>query len=279
MNEKNIKLFICCHSKINFVPSLFIPIQCGAAINPPVPDTLSDNKGDNISSKNREYCELTAHYYVWKNIEADFYGFCHYRRFFGFSANTKYPYLVCGKINENERRFFCTKEQLDIMLSEYCVISPRSENMGMPVKEHYCSSRFHYADDLELFLSILIKDFPQISDTALEYLSQNRQYFCNMFIMDKEHFFEYCQILFLTLFKFDKLKIMHGSFQSDRTDGYLGEIFTGIYISYLKKIGKKIKEIPRIDTNCTLKKKILYNFFPPESQRRFLAKKIVKSIL
>ena len=78
--------------------------------------------------------------------------------------------------------------------------------------------------------------------------------------------------------EFDSRKKLHGEFQSDRTDGYLGEIFTGIYFTYSRENGAKIKELPRLDTNCSVKKIIGYTLLPPESKRRFLAKRIAKKI-
>lgn len=278
MDHKKIMLFMCCHSLIEIIPPLLTPIQCGAEINTIIPDTLPDNNGDNISSKNREYCELTAHYYAWKNVKADFYGFCHYRRFFGFNITSKYPYKVYGKPSDSDRLFTYNMKQLVGILSEYSVIAPCPEDMGMTAKDHYCSSKFHYEEDLELFLKILNEKYPHISPYASAYLSQNKQYFCNMLIMDKRRFFEYCEMLFSILEQFDGQKNLHGDFNSDRTDGYLGEIFTGIYFTYISSQGEKIKELPRIDINCTFKKQLFYRLFPPETKRRFAAKRAAKHI-
>lgn len=44
---------------------------------------VHDNTGENIADKNGNYCELTALYWMWKNLPNEGrYGLCHYRRFF-----------------------------------------------------------------------------------------------------------------------------------------------------------------------------------------------------
>ena len=60
------------------------------------PNMVLDNTGDNISEKNKKYCELTTQYWAWKNVEADYYGFCHYRRFLIMKENN-------DKENKSER--------------------------------------------------------------------------------------------------------------------------------------------------------------------------------
>ncbi|MBQ8171106.1 MAG: DUF4422 domain-containing protein [Oscillospiraceae bacterium] len=274
-----IKLLMCCHKQYEIIPPMFEPILCGAEFHDASEWDIADNIGDNISHKNREYCELTAHYYAWKNETAEYYGFCHYRRFFCSPESTDMAYLTKGRLNDKaSKRLLGSEEYWRSLIESYDIIVPRSEDMGLAAREHYVTSAFHYSEDLQLFLEIMDGKAPFLSDVAEEYLCQNRQYFCNMFIMDKKHFFEYCEILFDILDEFDNRKTRHGDFQADRTDGYLGEIFTGIYINHCRRSGAKIMEVPRLDVFCGLKKRMVYLLMPPESSRRFLAKKIVKKI-
>ncbi|MBR6268426.1 MAG: DUF4422 domain-containing protein [Selenomonadaceae bacterium] len=39
-----------------------------------------DNTGKNISARNKQYCEMTATYWVWKNTHHTWKGIEHYRR-------------------------------------------------------------------------------------------------------------------------------------------------------------------------------------------------------
>lgn len=272
----NIKIFMCCHNSFDTVPPLCIPIQCGSAINPPIDGALPDNTGNNISKKNPEYCELTAHYYAWKNIDADYYGFCHYRRFFCFDESCKKPYIVRKKISKKDMALLGTEEKIEKLVQSCDIVIPRSEDMGGSAREHYITAKYHYEDDLEIFIRLLKEKYPQISECADQYLAQNRQYFCNMFIMRKEIFFEYCEMLFGILREFDKLKKVHEEFQEDRTDGYLGEIFTGIFVCYKTRNGLAVKDIVRLDTKCSLCKRIGYYLLLPETEWRFFGKRIAK---
>lgn len=274
----DIKIFMCCHKPFTYVPPMCIPTQCGSALHAKVDGAVYDDGGENISEKNPEYCELTAHYYVWKNIDADYYGFCHYRRFFCFDESVSKPYLAKNELSEKDVKLLGTEQSIKSIVESNDMIVPRSEDMGISVREHYDTSPHHYAEDLDLFIDILKQKNPRLKTDSDEYLQQQRQYFCNMFVMKREIFLEYCETLFDVLAEFDSRKKLHGDFQSDRTDGFLGELFTGIYINHCRKNGANILELPRIDVGCSLKKRGGCLILPPESKRRFLVKKAVKAL-
>ena len=87
--DPNIKIYVVCH-KPSYVPEnpYLCPIQVGTALSGnELEGMLHDNEGDNISDRNKTYCELTAQYWAWKNDDADYYGFFHYSRYIAFDPS------------------------------------------------------------------------------------------------------------------------------------------------------------------------------------------------
>ena len=80
----NVKILVCCHKQdVMASQEPYMPIHVGKALHPELDLGIQgDNTGDNISEKNPLYCELTALYWVWKNVDADYKGLFHYRRAF-----------------------------------------------------------------------------------------------------------------------------------------------------------------------------------------------------
>ena len=218
-NKPDIKIFVVCH-KPSFVPEnpYLFPIQVGAALSKRRLDgMLHDDEGDNISSKNKSYCELTAQYWAWKNIEADYYGFFHYRRYFSFDpdltrddgwGNIAYERITEKVLEEIKLQPNAMRD----LIQKYDVISvkgrryPRIKQKGntLNVYQEYGIADFQHRADLDVVLDVLGEKYPEFKQVADEYMHSNVAYECNMFIMKREVYHAYCQWLFNILFEAEK---------------------------------------------------------------------------
>ncbi len=268
----DIKLFVCCHKPVN-VPKhpLLVPLQVGAALaGEHFPGFLHDDAGDSISEKNRSYCELTGQYWAWKNVEADYYGFFHYRRYLYPNEAARLPYIIEGEptLQMLDRLGY---ERFAELIQKWDVVFPKGENMHIPVREHYASAPFHHVEDLNLAEQILAGRFPEYSDGAKGYLANTICYFGNIFVMKKQVFQEYCEWLFPILEEFDRQKDVSGyCAQERRVDGYLAERLLGIYRAYHQEL--RVLELPRVHfvekpvERCG--KQVVNMMLPPGSRRR-----------
>lgn len=276
----DIKLFVCCHQQTT-VPKhpLLIPIQVGAALSDSrFSDFLHDDSGDNISKKNRSYCELTAQYWAWKNIEADYYGFFHYRRYLYPNINARRPYRIDGEptVSRLDKLGYGAFEEL---IRKYDIIAPLGENMYVSVREHYASAPFHHLRDLELAGQIVRERNPEMAEAMEAYLSGTVCRFGNIYIMRRDVFRDYCGWLFPILEEFDsRADVSVYSPQERRADGYLAERLFGIYLTF-RQSGLKVLELPRVHF-CTgkeyVKRRLLNAALPPGSRRRARVKGLSK---
>lgn len=280
MNDK-ITIFVSCH-KYFPIPrnSLLAPIQVGAALTETrFPSFLTDDIGDNISNKNRSYCELTAQYWAWKNYEANYYGFFHYRRFLYPRPDEKRPYRIEGVPTKNllNRLGYGDFPQL---ICKYDMILPKGEDMHVPVRTHYGDAPYHHQRDLVLTEEIVREAYPMCADALERYLSGTEHFFGNIFIMRREVFQDYCVWLFPILAEFDRRADVstYGS-QERRVDGYLAERLLGIYSTWRRNELKTL-ELPRVhfvpDQRERLQLKTQYFMLPPGSRQRAWMKAIMQ---
>lgn len=214
----------------------------------PVPQgMLRDDAGEHISGKNRAYCELTVQYYAWKNVRADYYGFCHYRRYFSF-APRPLPEEDCGcpvfpYISPYLQRRLCMDEETirrrvegnDFLIAEGI---PVQALHARSVYDHYRRADGLHVRDLDLFLRILCRRHPYLAGAARSYMQGKVFYPCSMFLMKRVLFAEYASVLFDVLEAFEREADTGGySREGLRTPGHLGERFAGIYYTYLKQAG------------------------------------------
>ena len=102
----NIKILVAAHKQY-WMPedSVYLPLHVGAEGKADLGYT-KDNMGDNISAKNPNFCELTGLYWAWKNLEADYVGLVHYRRYFTRKEVHNYKSekgsdTACGRMGKN----------------------------------------------------------------------------------------------------------------------------------------------------------------------------------
>lgn len=193
--------------------SIYLPVHCGRAVSTLDPNslhwmeshTIGDNTGDNISNLNPYFCELTALYWAWKNYNRigspEQIGLCHYRRFFMDIGTTDEITVPIHYLNKTIRNQF---------------------------------NQHHNSDELSRAINAL--PYQDLKNDVETYLNQNKGFFFNMFVLPKELFFEYCDLIFPLLFKlfenshWEKLD----SYQK-RMPGFIAERLTGGIIYHFNK--------------------------------------------
>lgn len=277
----DLKLLVSCHQPF-FVPEhpFLVPVQVGTALRESrFEGFCHDDEGENISSKNLSYCELTALYWAWKNVSAKAYGLFHYRRYLYPDCREKQPYRM-----EKEPQLSLL-EQLDFdrlgdLAEQYDLILPKGENMYLSVREHYASAPYHHKKDLDLVEQIIRERWPEYVPAMDAYLSQSICYFGNICIMKKDVLQDYCSWLFDILSAFDDRCDMTGyGVQEKRVNGYLAERLLGVY-SFHHRQDLSILELPRLhfepDDKVRRKRKQINFLLPPGSKRRMLIKKYMR---
>lgn len=251
-NKPNIKIFIAYHKESPIIKNdCLIPIQVGRTLVKEKLDMIGDDTGDNISNKNSNYCELTALYWAWKNINADYYGLFHYRRLFDFLNNGSPFFYDFSKKTRNQ--FGWNNETIQKYCKNYDVISapivdvhpPNQSRKKISIYKLYKIS--HQESDLKKTLEIIKNNYPEYYKTAKKYISGKKSSYFNMIIMKKEIFKDYCQWLFSILFELEKqINISKDPYQS-RVFGFLAERLLNIYVRKLEENKNiKIKQISNI---------------------------------
>lgn len=221
------------HKKYDMPKSdIYLPIQVGASLS----DDLGyqkDNEGINISEKNKNYCELTGLYWLWKNKinDYDYIGLDHYRRYF---ASSNFG---------NKKDRIIDSKQLTKLLENNDVLLPRQRNYFIETNyTQYIHS--HHKEDLDLTRQI-IKD--KYSDYLKSYdyvMNLTKGHRFNMFVMKSDILNDYCTWLFDILFELEKrLDISNYDKNDARVFGFVSERLLDVYI---KRNNIAYKDIPYV---------------------------------
>lgn len=215
----NIKILVATH-KTYWMPEdeIYYPIQVGCAINGNNLGYARDDSGDNISSKNKNYCELTGLYWAWKNLDADYIGLAHYRRHFTVRKGS------------DKQSLPITSTELEALLKNNDVILPRKRYYYIETSySQYIHA--HHQEDLDTTESIIKELYPDYLDSYKKVMGMTKAHRFNMFIMKKDIFDSYCEWLFNILFELEKrLDISEYSPNDARVFGFVGERLLDVWI-------------------------------------------------
>ncbi len=194
----------------------------------------SDDSGiESIHKLNREFCELTGLYHLWKNEQKKYIGLYHYRRFLNLLPEALSTQNHCStdwtddtkKLLEDTRQF----HKVEQILAEYDCILP---------KAIYCESldrhfrQEHGSREWECFLNQLDILYGNKHSLRLE----QRFFVGNIFIFKYELFKIYCEDLFKIIFAVYKecgslSAVENARYQPFRYPGYLAERFMTAFVN------------------------------------------------
>lgn len=242
-----LKILVAIHKEAEvFHNDIYQPIWAGKAISKANLQWPGDDIGDEISRKNRNYSEMTVHYWAWKNLQTEYIGFCHYRRYFSTCFTSKNI--------ENELRGY------DILL-------PNAMYFDTPMYEKLCHT--FSLEDKDIFLLVLKQKFPFFYKAAIDYLFNNRKdYAFNMMVCKKTIFDDMMNFVFSVLFECEKYVKISPYTTSSRVFGYYAEYLVPIYC-FAKHL--KIREMSLTDMLGTSQQNII---LAPESLKRRIQSKL-----
>ncbi|MCR4661969.1 MAG: DUF4422 domain-containing protein [Clostridia bacterium] len=234
--RKNVKIIVNTHIKYEMPKDdIYLPLYVGAARSYPKFDIQTDNKGKNISNKNSRYCELTGIYWMWKNLEADYYGVVHYRRYFKGSEE----FNVKGKTKK-----ILSSDDVDKVFDKYDVVLPSKRMYFIEsIYSHY--SHTMYVEPLNVTGEVIKEKYPEYFKEFEKLKTRRSAHLFNLFIMKKDLFDKYCEWLFSILDEVDKR--VDASKFNDFHSRYIGRISEMLLDIWINTNNIKYKEIPFID--------------------------------
>lgn len=254
---------------------LYVPVRCGAVFDTEnLMSIQGDNTGDNISGKRLSFCEFTVQYWAWKNVKADYYGLCHYRRYLSFSERkfkTNEFNMVQGLalLPASKKRYGLLNapemEQMiskyDIIVSEYADVrkipTPKGKRDSVSQMWDAYAGEFFEQSSLDLMFQLIDRMAPQYSDSAREYFAGNLHRGYNCYVLKKELFDRLCEFQFPIMFEVERRLDTTGYTQTMlRTPAFIGEMLYGIFIYHITTYEQwTVKDLQLVFFNDTLKVK------------------------
>ncbi len=238
---QNIKIIVALHKKYDLPGDpVYCPIHVGAAGKERI-GCLSDDSGDNISLKNAGFCELTGLYWAWKNLECDYLGLVHYRRY--FTVCSRFELWRAGKSKKAKLNCVLSDAEVRSILEHCDIVVPGKRRYYIEtLYSHYSHS--HYHEHLDVTRDIIAEKYPKYLPAFDKVMKQSYGHMFNMFIMSRQLSDKYCEWLFDILFELEKRIDLSdiSAFQS-RLYGRVSEIIFNVWLTYqVEKHAYRVQE-------------------------------------
>lgn len=221
MERKESKIFVMAHKPYEMPKdSIYQPVLVGAALRSGIEGVdgyIRDDQGDNISEKNKTYCELTGLYWIWKNCDMDFYGLVHYRRLFASPSNGKAP---------------ISRDEVKALMSGCDLVLPKKRHYYIEtVQSQYAHA--HNQKDLDVARDALLALSPEYVADFDSLMKRRSLHILNMFIGRKSIMDEYCSWLFSILSYIEAhLDTSCYSDYNKRVFGFLSERLFNVWVNH-----------------------------------------------
>ncbi len=226
----DIKIVIAIH-KPYWVPEdpAYLPLHVGKAGKKDI-GFSGDDTGDHISGRNPTFCELTGLYWAWKNLQAEYVGLVHYRRYFTRKE---------VRNTDKKKAQILGKEEWEKILSAHPVVVADKRRYYIETnRSHY--NHAHPAIGLDETERIIQEKYPEYSAAFTTVMDRTWAHMFNMFVMRRDLFDAYCQWLFSVLFELEKrLDISAFDAYNSRVFGFVSERLLDVW---LEKNGILYKE-------------------------------------
>lgn len=208
------QILVCCHKPDSCIRKneIYEPIQVGKTNSCIDLGYKSDNEtirgGGNISHKNKNYCEITALYWMWKEMTpVDYVGLAHYRRYFKNLSKDK----VCKILHKYEIITCTPVSHFHSNFQELC---------------HWIG-----VENVYLLFDDILSLNPEYINSIIKYGYKSNSFIpCNMFVSSWEWMQCYSEWLFPILEKVEKRMKPSSYTRVNRALGYMAEFMLGLYI-------------------------------------------------
>ena len=221
--SNRVKIFVVAHKPFEMLEGeALVPIHVGrvaSRLKDEMAGMIGDDTGVNISEKNPSYCEMTAHYWIWKNVhDTKYVGVCHYRRYFGIDIS---------------------EESIGQLMADTDVIMVEPSWYTDSVYAYF--AKFMGAENMTILWLVMKKLYLECVETLEEVCDGGTFYPFNMLVCRKSLFDEYCEWIFSVLGECERYVKPSPYTNGRRALAYMAELLTGVYFIHR---GLRIKSVP-----------------------------------